>query len=160
MEKTAPAPRLRTQRLQHRISSSNDIEKEVLKHRNKTVTTPLFGRVAQRLFENIMVSRWSIDQDVESDDTPHHLSIIHPANPNSVRWLDPVHGHPGFYESVFLDGAKYSVSSLLISTNVSYLRQVRDAVMVVPGEDEDAVRAKCYKHQPSQSITRLANDYW
>jgi len=114
MEKTVPAPRSRTQRpLQRRIASSNDIEKEVLKHRNKTVTTPVVGRVAQRLFENIMVSGQSPDQDMGSDDTPHHLSIIHAANPNSVRWLDPVHDHPGFYRSVVVDGAKYSVSSFL-----------------------------------------------
>jgi len=62
---------------------------------------------------------------------------------NSVHsgWLDPLHDHPGFYGSVFVDSAKYSVSSLLKSTNVSYLHQVGDgAVMVIPGEDEDAVR--------------------
>ncbi|KAG0701501.1 hypothetical protein DFH29DRAFT_926226 [Suillus ampliporus] len=32
--------------------------------------------------------------------------------------------------------------------------------MVVPGEDEDAARAKCYTYQPSQSTNKLANDYW
>lgn len=119
MEETAPASRSRTQRP---FSSSNDIEKEVLKHRNKTVTTPVVGRVAQRLFENIMVTGQSQDQDMESDDALHHPSIIHVANPDSVQWLNPVHGHPGFYESVLVDGAKYSVSlsPLLLSIIVSY----------------------------------------
>ncbi|OJA16031.1 hypothetical protein AZE42_04288 [Rhizopogon vesiculosus] len=143
MEQTAS--RSRTQRPPQSRSSSNDIEKEVLKHRNKTVTTAVVGRVAQRLFENIMVTGEIPDEDMESDDGPHHPSIIHVANPNSVRWLDPVRGHPGFYDSVAVDGAEYSVG---------------DAVMVVPGEDEDATRARCYKHQPSQSTNELGNDYW
>ncbi|KAG1724751.1 S-adenosyl-L-methionine-dependent methyltransferase [Suillus paluster] len=147
MEKVAPASRSRTQRPpQSRSSHSNDIEKEVLKHRNKTVTTPVVGRVAQRLFENIQVSGRSINQDMDmSDDAPRHAPIIHVANPNSVQWLDPVDDHPDFYNSVLVDNVKYSVG---------------DAVMVVPGEDEDAARAKCYKYQPSQSTNKLANDYW
>ncbi|KAG0701495.1 hypothetical protein DFH29DRAFT_1000139 [Suillus ampliporus] len=147
MEVVAPASRSRTQRPpQSRSPSSNDIEKEVLKHRNKTVTTPVVGRVAQRLFENIKVSGQLIDQDMDMlDDAPHHPSVIHIANPNSVQWLDPVDGHPGFYNSVSVDNVEYSVG---------------DAVMVVPGEDEDAARAKCYTYQPSQSTNKLANDYW
>jgi DNA (cytosine-5)-methyltransferase 1 len=161
MEKTAPAPRSRTQRPpQSRSSSANDIEKEVLKHRNKTVTTPVVGRVAQRLFENIQVAGQFRDQDMDSDDGPHHPPIIHVANPNSVQWKDPIHDHPGFYESVLVDGTKYSVSLVLPSTHVSDLCQVGDAIMVVPGEDEDTTRAKSYKHQPSQSTNKLGNDYW
>jgi hypothetical protein len=34
------------------------------------------------------------------------------------------------------------------------------ALMVVPGEDEDTIRAKSYKYQPFQSTNKLANDYW
>ncbi|KAG2037322.1 S-adenosyl-L-methionine-dependent methyltransferase [Suillus americanus] len=147
MEATAPASRSRTQRPpQSRSSSSSNIEKEVLKHRNKTVTTPVVGRVAQRLFENIKVAGKLMDEDMHiSDDAPRHPFIIHAANPNSVQWLDPVDDHPGFYGSVLVDEVKYSVG---------------DAVMVVPGEDEDTTRAKSYKYQPSQSTNKLANDYW
>lgn len=116
MEETAPASRSRAQRLpQSRSSSSNDIEKEVLKHRNKTVTTPVVGRVAQRLFENIKVAGKLVDEDMHiSDEAPRHPSIIHAANPNSVQWLDPVDDHPGFYDSVLVDEVKYSVSFFLL----------------------------------------------
>ncbi|KAG1743398.1 S-adenosyl-L-methionine-dependent methyltransferase [Suillus lakei] len=147
MEVTAPASRSRTQRPpQSRSPSFGDIEKEVLKHRNKTVTTPVVGRVAQRLFENIKVAGQLMDEDMDiSDDAPRHPSIIHVANPNSVQWLDPVDDHPDFYNSVLVDDVKYSVG---------------DAVIVVPGEDEDTARAKSYKYQPSQSTNKLANDYW
>ncbi|KAG2133739.1 S-adenosyl-L-methionine-dependent methyltransferase [Suillus clintonianus] len=147
MEETAPASRSRTQRPpQSRSSSSNNIEKEVLKHRNKTVTTPVVGRVAQRLFENIKIAGQLVDEGKDiSDDTPRHPSKIHAANPNSVEWLDAVDGYTDFYNSVRVDGVKYSVG---------------DAVIVVPGEDEDTARAKSYKYQPSQSTNKLANDYW
>ncbi|KAG2063855.1 S-adenosyl-L-methionine-dependent methyltransferase [Suillus decipiens] len=147
MEATVPASRSHTQRPpQSRSPSSSNIEKEVLKHRNKTVTTPVVGRVAQRLFENIKVTGKLRDEDMHtSDDAPRHPSIIHATNPDSVQWLDPVDDHPGFYYSVLVDEVKYSVG---------------DAVMVVPGEDEDTTRAKSYKYQPSQSTNKLANDYW
>jgi hypothetical protein len=116
MEEIAPTPRSRSQRPpQSRSPSSSDIEKEVLKHRNKTVTTPVVGRVAQRLFENIKVAGKLMDEDMHiSDDAPRHPSIIHAANPNSVQWLDPVDDHPGFYGSVLVDEVKYSVSSFLL----------------------------------------------
>ncbi|KAG1888093.1 hypothetical protein F4604DRAFT_1916001 [Suillus subluteus] len=44
-----------------------------------------------------------------------------------------------------MDGVKYSVG---------------DAVVVLPGEDEDTIHASSYKCQPSQSINKLANDHW
>ncbi|KAG1798810.1 hypothetical protein EV424DRAFT_1440198 [Suillus variegatus] len=141
MQATAPSSRSRTQRPpQSRSSSSGNIEKEVLKHRNKTVATPVVGRVAQRLFENIKVAGKLMNEDMHvSDDVPRHPSIIHAANPNSVQWLDPVDDRPGFYGSVLVDEVKYSVG---------------DAVMIVPGEDEDTARAKSYKYQPSQSTKK------
>jgi len=107
-----------------------------------------------------MVSGQSPDQDMEFDDALHHPSTVHTTNPDSVQWLHPVYGHPGFYESVLVDGVEYSVGLILLPKAVSNSYQVGDAVMVVPGEDEDAARAKCYKHQPSQSANKLGNDFW
>lgn len=123
MEATAPLSRSRTQRPpQSRSSSSGNIEKEVLKHRNKTVATPVVGRVAQRLFENIKVAGKLMEEDMHvSDDVPRHPYIIHAANPNSVQWLDPVDDRPGFYGSVLVDEVKYSVSYfLLLDKNVLF----------------------------------------
>ncbi|KAG2124322.1 hypothetical protein BD769DRAFT_1388857 [Suillus cothurnatus] len=98
MEDISPAPR---------SPSASNIEKEVLKHRNKTVTTPAVGRVAQRLFEEIKVARKLMDEDMHIlDDVPRNPSIIHAANPNSVQWLDSVDDHLGFYGSVLMDAVK------------------------------------------------------
>ncbi|KAG2029571.1 S-adenosyl-L-methionine-dependent methyltransferase, partial [Suillus americanus] len=127
-------------------SSSNNIEKKVLDHRNETVTTPVVGRVAQKLFENIKVVGRPMNEDVDmSDDPLRQPSIVHVTNPNSVQWQNAVDDHPGFYHSVLVDGVKYSVG---------------DAVVVLPGEDEDTIRASSYKCQPSQSTNKLANDHW
>jgi len=86
-----------------------------------------FRLLPEKLFLCVNIIDRFLSARIVCDDTLHHLSIIHAANPNSVHWSDPVHDHHGFYGSVFVDSDKYFVSSLFISTNVSYLRQVGDA---------------------------------
>ncbi|KAG1840440.1 hypothetical protein F4604DRAFT_1690777 [Suillus subluteus] len=124
-------------------SSSNNIN---LNHRNETVTTPVVGRVTQMLFENIKVVGRPMNKDVDMlNDLLQQPSIVHVANLNSVQWQNAVDDHPGFYHSVLVDNIKYSVG---------------DAVVVLPGEDEDTICASSYKCQPSQLTNKLANDYW
>lgn len=96
-------------RLQSRISSSN-LELQVLEHRNPTVVTTVVARVTKLLFEqNIKLANIPAQDDVDMDaPQPAHPSLVHLANPNSVKWGLPT-DHPGHYQSVCVDGVVYSV---------------------------------------------------
>ncbi|KAF9227783.1 S-adenosyl-L-methionine-dependent methyltransferase [Gyrodon lividus] len=135
-------------RLQTRLSSGN-VELQVLEHRNSTVVTTVVGRVAKLLFEqNIKVAGKLIAENIEMDEPEsvqaNHASIVHVANPVSVKWGKPA-AHPGYYHSVLVDGVVYSVG---------------DTIMVEPGVDENKARAKSYGHEPSKSTNSLANSRW
>ncbi|KIJ10522.1 cytosine-5--methyltransferase [Paxillus involutus ATCC 200175] len=128
---------------------SGNVELQVLEHRNPTVVTAVVGRVAHLLFaQNIKVAGKLAAEDIDMDEPDHaqvnHASIVHLANPASVKWGRPA-DHPGYYQSVLVDGVVYSVG---------------DTVMVEPGVDENKARAKSYCHEPSQSTNSLANSHW
>ncbi|KAF9246401.1 hypothetical protein BU15DRAFT_70495 [Melanogaster broomeanus] len=130
-------------------TSSTNVELQVLEHRNPTVVTTVVGRVAKLLFEqNIKVAGMPMAEDIEMDEPePVHgnrAPIVHLANPESVKWGKSA-DHPGYYQSVLVDGVVYSVG---------------DTVMVEPGVDENKARAKTYCHEPSQSSNSLANTHW
>lgn len=90
--------------------SSGDLEHKVLEHRNQTVVTPVVARVTKLLFEqNIKLVNLSAQYDIDMDGLmPAHSSLVHLANPNSVKWGLPA-DHPGYYQSVCVDGVVYSV---------------------------------------------------
>ena len=96
-------------RSQSRLSSSN-MELQVLEHRNQTVVTTVVARVTKLLFEqNIKLANIPIQDDIDMDALqPVHPSLVHLANPNSVKWGLPTE-HPGYYQSVCVDGVVYSV---------------------------------------------------
>lgn len=101
-------------RPQSRISSSNP-ELQVLEHRNPTVVTTAVARVTELLFEqNIKLANIPVQDDTDMDELrPTHTSLVHLANPNSVKWGLPT-DHPGYYQSVCVDGVVYSVRLLVI----------------------------------------------
>jgi DNA (cytosine-5)-methyltransferase 1 len=90
------------------------MEKEVLRHRNETVVTPVVARIAKSLFERALEvagqSRFDeIDDDVamEIDDVQTHHS-----DPKNMQWGERVF-EDKFYDTVIMDGVVYSVSVLL-----------------------------------------------
>ena len=110
------------QRPQSRVQSGN-LELQVLEHRNQTVVTTVVSRVTKLLFEqNIKLADIPIQDDVNMDEVPTHPSLVHLANPSSVKWGTPT-DHPGCYQSVCVDGAIYSVRfpSLLFPYLISFL---------------------------------------
>ncbi|KAF8559697.1 S-adenosyl-L-methionine-dependent methyltransferase [Imleria badia] len=126
--------------------SSGDLERQVLEHRNQTVVTTVVARVTKLLFEqNIKLANILAQEDIDMDaPQPAHPSLVHLANPNSVKWGLPT-DHPSYYQSVCVDGVVYSIG---------------DTVMVEPGIDENKARAKSYTHEPAQSPNSLANSRW
>lgn len=95
-------------RPQSRITSG-DPELQVLEHRNQTVVTPVVARVTELLFEqNIKLANIPAQDDVDMDAPQPGPSLVHLANPDSVKWGLPTE-HLGYYQSVCVDGAVYSV---------------------------------------------------
>ncbi|KAF8447830.1 hypothetical protein L210DRAFT_978503 [Boletus edulis BED1] len=127
-------------------SSMANLELQVLEHRNQTVVTTVVSRVTKLLFEqNIKLASLSDHDDIDMDALqPPHPSLVHLANPNSVKWGLPT-DQPGYYQSVCVDGVVYSIG---------------DTVMVEPGIDENKARAKSYTHEVAQSPNSLANSRW
>lgn len=96
-------------RPQSRIPSGN-LELQVLEHRNQTVVTTVVARVTKLLFEqNIKLANISVQDDIDTDaPQPARPSLVHLANPNSVKWGLPTE-HLGYYQSVCVDSVIYSV---------------------------------------------------
>ena len=96
-------------RPQSHISSGN-LELQVLKHRNQTVVTTVVSRVTKLLFEqNIKLVDIPGQDDIDMDELrPTLPSLVHLANPNSVKWGLPT-DYPGCYQFVCVDGVVYSV---------------------------------------------------
>ena len=86
-----------------------------------------FRLLPETLFLCVNIIDWFLSARIVSDDTLHHLSIIHAANPEFCALVGSSTWSPWLLRVGFVDIAKYFVSSLLISTNVSYLCQVGDA---------------------------------
>lgn len=103
-------------------SRAMNVEREVLKHRNETVVTPIVARIAKSLFERALEvagqSRFDeIDDDVamEIDDVQaHHL------NPKNMQWGEREFEDKS-YDTVIMDGVTYSVRILFLFINVKGL---------------------------------------
>ncbi|EGO21115.1 hypothetical protein SERLADRAFT_417509 [Serpula lacrymans var. lacrymans S7.9] len=134
--------------LKRTSTSRFNIEMDVLKHRNQTVVTPVVASISQQLFERVLkIAGKSLAEDHMEEDEPspaHHAPFIHAANPSSIQWLEQAN-HPGYFTSVLIDGRQYSVG---------------DTIMVVPGIDENAIRAQNDSRDHTQSRNSLGNTQW
>lgn len=145
------------------MSKTSNPEKEVLQHRNDTVVTPLVGRVAATFFDRVLSVAGQLEADPTTEDSAAHLveALEHHSDPESIEWLESA-SVDGFYQSVEMDGVTYSVcmqSPCL--DDVLNLRQVGDAVMVMPGHDEDRTRRTNADYKTSQTTTNtLGNTMW
>ncbi|TFY78084.1 hypothetical protein EWM64_g5932 [Hericium alpestre] len=127
-------------------SMVQNLEMEVLKHRNTTVVLPTVKRLADGLFDHPLkvikndragTARASSNMDV---DPP----VVHLANPK-MTWRERVVGVPGHYPSVKIDGVVYTVG---------------DVVIVEPGFDMDSTRARNAVNESAQSRNSLGNSKW
>lgn len=94
-----------------RLSVSNNPEREVLKHRNPTVVTPIVSCIAKTLFERTLRVAGQLEKDDIEDDAASDVGAdrIHHEDPHSIEWLDST-DIDGYYLSVSMDGVVYSVS--------------------------------------------------
>lgn len=97
--------------MHHRPSRIANTEKEVLKHRNSTVVTPVVGHIASNLFKRSLVIAGSPTFDDVDDHVAAEIDNVraHHSDPKSMRWGDSAEGVPGYYSSVTMDGVTYQV---------------------------------------------------
>jgi DNA (cytosine-5)-methyltransferase 1 len=88
-------------------------EREVLKHRNPTVVTPLVSCIAKTLFERTLSVAGQLERDDIEEDAAAANDVgadyTHHGDPDSIKWLEPANVD-GYYQSVDMDGVVYSVS--------------------------------------------------
>jgi hypothetical protein len=90
-------------------AKSGNPEAEVLKHRNPTVVTPLVSNIAVMFFKHTLRVAGQLDSDDADDDaTGDFDNFIHHDDPESIVWMEPAEVK-GYYESVDMDGKRYSV---------------------------------------------------
>ncbi|OCH93875.1 S-adenosyl-L-methionine-dependent methyltransferase [Obba rivulosa] len=132
-----------------------DVEKDVLQHRNKTVVMPIVGRIAQQFFAQSQAmhvaghhySRVGSETGTRPSEAPEY---VHDTDPTVVEWdedsaMSSSTSLPKYYESVFIDGVRYSIG---------------DIVLVEQGEDSNTIREKNAASQHSRSRNSLANTKW
>ncbi|GLB34766.1 putative cytosine specific DNA methyltransferase replication foci [Lyophyllum shimeji] len=126
-------------------SQHTDREREVLRHRNTTVVTPVVSRIAKYLFKGSLEVAGSFAMDDADVATEMDQIQVHHADPASMIWGhdDPEEGM--YFRSVIMDGVEYFVG---------------DHVMVNPGYDEDCIRARNAKTDAAQSANSYANRLW
>ncbi|KAF8077759.1 C5-DNA-methyltransferase [Lyophyllum atratum] len=120
-------------------------EQEVLKHRNTTVVTPTVSGIAKHLFKSSLevAGSFTID-DAEIAAKIDNIQAHH-TDPKSMKWgLEEPEGGK-YYGSVIMDGVEYRVG---------------DSVMVSPGADGDAIRARNARTDAAQSPNSYANRLW
>jgi DNA (cytosine-5)-methyltransferase 1 len=98
-------------------SKSGNLEAEVLKHRNPTVVTPLVSSIAATLFERTLRVAGQLEHDDIQDDASDFDAFMHHDDPESIEWSEPAEVE-GYYESVEMDGVKYSVSFDLLLASI------------------------------------------
>lgn len=135
-------------KLQTTISRYKQIankEKEVLKHRNSTVVTPVLAHIASDLFKRPLVIAGSPAFDNVDGHVAAEINNIraHHSDPKSMAW--GIEDELGYYSSVTMDGVTYWVG---------------EDVMVNPGDDEDMIRARNAQSDASQSVNMYANRLW
>ena len=88
-------------------------EKEVLKHRNSTVVTPVVAHIAKNLFERPLVIAGSLTFDDMDDHVAAEMDNIraHRSDPKSMEWGDEDPMEPGYYSCVTMDGVTYWAST-------------------------------------------------
>jgi len=110
-------------------SVSTNPEREVLKHRNPTVVTPLVACIAKTLFERTLSVAGQLQKDDVEDDVASDVGIdyMHHDDPESMVWLEPTRVE-GYYQSIDMDGVIYSVSlrCFSMSTRNSFFKGWRD----------------------------------
>ncbi|KAF9469258.1 hypothetical protein BDZ94DRAFT_1244081 [Collybia nuda] len=126
-------------------SKMSDKEKEVLKHRNLTVVTPIVSRIAKNLFKGSLEVAGVTDFNEKDEDVAAEIDNTqsHHSDPESMQWIDENNGDG--YVGVIMDGVTYLVG---------------DDVMVNPGDDEDMIRARNADSDAAQSINSYANRLW
>jgi DNA (cytosine-5)-methyltransferase 1 len=134
----------------------------VLKHRNPTVVTPLVSSIAAMLFKRTLLVAGQLEQDDAEDDAASDFDgFMHHDDPESIEWLQPTEVE-GYYESVDMDGVKYSVRFYVLFGLIQYLTvaKVGDVVMVMPGSDVDRRRSANAIAKTSRSKNTLGNTMW
>ncbi|KAF9066329.1 S-adenosyl-L-methionine-dependent methyltransferase [Rhodocollybia butyracea] len=109
-----------------------------------TVTPGVFRAIGPFFRNEFEVVGTELLEDWGEPELPHKS---HEGNPKSILWgtkLDE-EDEKVYYDSVTMDGAKYTVG---------------DVVMVEPGPDERKGRQKNYQSGASQSVNKNANIYW
>ncbi|RDB21087.1 DNA (cytosine-5)-methyltransferase 1A [Hypsizygus marmoreus] len=130
-----------------RTSKILNKEKEVLKHRNVTVVTPIVSQIAKNLFKgSLEVAGVSNFEDMDENVAAQIDNVqAHHADPKNMIWGDGEPEGGMYYASVIMDGVTYCVG---------------DDVMVNPGDDEDMIRARNAKSDAAQSPNSYANRVW
>lgn len=94
-------------------SNTSNPEHAVLQHRNETVVTPLVGRIAATVFDRVLSVAGQLQADPTVEDSAAHFveALEHHSDPDTVEWTEET-SIDGLYQSVKLDGVKYSVNTL------------------------------------------------
>jgi DNA (cytosine-5)-methyltransferase 1 len=110
-----PSPHGSNSKAEHnhngKTSKMSDKEKEVLKHRNLTVVTPVVSRIAKNLFKGSLEVAGSNSFNDKDEDVAAEIDNIqsHHSDPESMRWVRKNHN----CLHVIMDGVTYSVSILV-----------------------------------------------
>ncbi|KDR81704.1 hypothetical protein GALMADRAFT_239835 [Galerina marginata CBS 339.88] len=99
----------------HSTKKHQNKEKEVLKHRNQTFSTPVVNWIARNLFEvPLEVAKSSFDTDTDNIThivLPHYKG--HYSNPSKITWRGKQKS-AGIYESVDVDGIIYDIGDIIM----------------------------------------------
>ena len=101
----------------------HNIEKHVLQHRNRTVVLPTTGAIAQQVFPQrlrVLPSPVYMNGTMQSENYMKEMVPIHQCDPISVAWVKESRTVPKHYRSVYIDGVKYSVSTVLSYISCGY----------------------------------------
>jgi DNA (cytosine-5)-methyltransferase 1 len=161
-EDTSRSPSRSPRKKLTQSSKPSNPEAEVLKHRNPTVVTPLVSSIAAMLFKRTLLVAGQLEQDDAEDDAASDFDgFMHHDDPESIEWLQPTEVE-GYYESVDMDGVKYSVRFYVLFGLIQYLTvaKVGDVVMVMPGSDVDRRRSANAIAKTSRSKNTLGNTMW
>lgn len=104
---------IRSQKL---LKGPHNVEKSVLKRRNKTAVTPKVGAIAQRLFLTYQFNILKMPRIHDSSEArwSHRgeSAPVHEDDPAHVEWVKSTRVIRDFYRSVKIDGIVYSVRTM------------------------------------------------
>ncbi|KAL6300510.1 S-adenosyl-L-methionine-dependent methyltransferase [Sparassis latifolia] len=125
----------------------NDMEKDVLLHRNKTVVTPAVARIAHKLFvQTLRIAGESLQNDTAEDVSVATAEMhVHSTDPALIEWEKESQTVPNHFQRVRIDGALYCAG---------------DIVIVEKGEDTNQVRERNAATEKARTSNSLANTKW